>query len=321
MKVVFFGTAEFACPALKRLARHPAIEVVGVVTQPDRPKGRSAKLTSPSVKITAMDLHCKVFQPESIKAPTFLAQLKYIRPDFLVVAAYGKILPREILDLPPNGSFNIHASLLPKYRGAAPIQRAIMDGCDETGITIMKMDEGLDTGDIVLQQSTHIRDTDNFMTLHNRLSELGAELICQALILVSLKKAHFTPQDNKEASYAQKITRDDELIFWDTSKRRVWNQIRALYPGSGAYCYLEIDRSIKMIKVLSADFERFVRGQPGEIIKIDKQGIHVASPKGAVIIQELQLEGKKKVTVAEFLRGYPLKVGQYFLSKPLQEKG
>ncbi|MBI4024295.1 MAG: methionyl-tRNA formyltransferase [Verrucomicrobia bacterium] len=315
MKIVFFGTADFACPTLRRLARHPSFEVVGVVTQPDRPKGRAGKLTPPPVKLLALDLHCKVFQPESLKSPTILSQLKYMRPDFSVVVAFGKILQRDALDLPRHGSFNVHASLLPKYRGPAPIQRAIMDGCEETGVTIMKMDEGLDTGDIVLQQSTHIRDTDNYETLHNRLSEMGAELIGEALLLAADGRARFIPQENKEASYAQKITRDDELIFWETSKRRVWNQIRALYPGPGAYCHIQLEKGPRMVKLLEADFERFVSGEAGEIIKIDKEGIHVASPKGAVIVKELQLEGKKKMSAAEFLRGYPLKVGQRFVSK------
>lgn len=314
MKIVFFGTADFACPALRKLARHPSSEVVGVVTQPDRAKGRAGKLTPSPIKLLALNLHCKVLQPESLKSPAFLSQLKYFRADFNVVAAYGKILQREILDLPQYGSFNIHASLLPKYRGAAPIQRAIIDGCDETGVTIMKMDEGLDTGDIVLQQSTHIRDTDHVQTLHDRLAELGAEFIIEALAQVVSSKARFIPQDNKVASYAQKITRGDELIFWETSKRHVWNQIRALYPGPGAYCYLSTEKGAKMVKLLVADFERFVSGKPGEIIKIDKQGIHIAASKGAVVVKELQIEGKKKMSAPEFLRGYPLKVGQYFVS-------
>ncbi len=314
MKIVFFGTADFACPALRKLARHPSSEVVGVVTQPDRAKGRAGKLTPSPIKLLALNLHCKVLQPESLKSPTFLSQLKYLRADFNVVAAYGKILQREILDLSQYGSFNVHASLLPKYRGAAPIQRAIIDGCDETGVTIMKMDEGLDTGDIVLQQSTHIRDTDHVQTLHDRLAELGAELIVEALVQVVSGRARFISQDNKAASYAQKMTRDDELIFWETSKRHVWNQIRALYPGPGAYCYLPTEKGVKMVKLLAADFERFVSGKPGEIIKIDKQGIHIAASKGAVVVKELQIEGKKKMSAPEFLRGYPLKVGQCFVS-------
>ena len=286
------------------------------MTQPDRPRGRSAKPGSPPVKLVALDLHCTVFQPESLQSLTFLSQLKYMRPDFIVVVAYGKILKREILDLPVHGSFNIHGSLLPKYRGAAPIQRAIMDGCDETGVTIMKMDPGLDTGDVLLQQSTHIRDTDNFQTLHDRLAELGGDLVGQALTLVANGHTRLRPQNGVEATYAQKITRDDELIQWDTSKRQVWNHIRALYPGPGAFSHLEIDKSAKMVKLLVADIERFVSGKPGEIIKMDKQGIHVASPKGAVIVKELQLEGKKKMSAAEFLRGCPLTVGQCFVSKP-----
>ena len=315
MKVIFFGTADFASPALEKLVDHPSFEVVGVVTQPDRPKGRTGKLTPPPVKLKALDLHCRVFQPESLKSLTFLSQLKYLKPVFYVVVAYGRILPREILDLSTHGSFNVHASLLPKYRGAAPIQRAMMEGDEETGITIMKMDEGLDTGDIVLQQSTHIRNTDNIQTLHDRLAELGAHLICESLLLVASGKAKLIPQDNKKASYAQKITRDDELICWDTSKRHIWNQIRSLYPGPGAYCYIQLEKNMKAVKILSADFERFVHGQPGQIVKIDKQGIHVASTKGAVLIKELQLEGKKKMSAAEFLRGFPLTVGQRFTSK------
>lgn len=316
MKIVFFGTADFARPALARLARHPAFRVVGVVTQPDRSRGRSAKPGPPPIKLAALDLHCKVFQPESLQTETFLSQLKYMRPDFIVVVAYGKILKREILDLPVHGCFNIHGSLLPKYRGASPIQRAIMDGCDETGITIIRMDSGLDTGDILLRQSTHIRETDNFQTLHDRLAELGGELIGPALTQVAGGQARFSPQSGAETTYAQKITRDDELIQWEASKRQIWNQIRALYPGPGAFAWLDTDKGPRMVKILSADFERFVSGKPGEIIKIDKLGIHIAAPKGAVIIKELQLEGKKKMSAAEFLRGCPLKAGQFFLSKP-----
>jgi methionyl-tRNA formyltransferase len=315
VKVVFFGTSDFACPALTKLARHPAFQVVGVVTQPDRPKGRQGKLTPPPVKIAALDLHCKVLQPETLKSPSLTSQLKYMKPDFHVVAAYGKIFQRELLDLPTMGSFNIHASLLPKYRGAAPIQRSILDGCDETGITIMKMDEGLDTGDIVLQQSTHIRDTDNVQSLHDRLAELGADLICQSLVMISLGKARFIPQDTKEASYAQKITRDDELIIWETSKRQVWNQIRSLYPGPGAFTYLPTDKGPKTVKLLIADYERFLSGEPGEIVKIDKNGIHIATAKGAILVKELQMEGKKKMSAEEFLNGTPLKAGQKFISK------
>lgn len=315
MKIVFFGTAEFACPALRRLARHPSFQVVGVVTQPDRARGRSGKPSPPPVKMLALDLHCKVFEPESLTSPAFLSQLRYMRPDFNVVVAYGNLLRKEILNLPRHGSFNIHGSLLPRFRGAAPIHRAIIEGCDETGVTIIKMDEGLDTGDILLQQSTHIRDTDNFQTLHDRLAELGAELIEEALLLAASDRASFLPQADGSATYAKKITRTDELILWNTSKRRVWNLIRALSPGPGAYCYLQTDKGLKMVKLLVADFERFVHGNDGEIIKIDKHGIHVASPKGAVIIKELQMEGKKRMTAAEFLRGCPLKVGQKFVSQ------
>jgi methionyl-tRNA formyltransferase len=315
VKIAFFGTSDFACPALRKLARHFSFEVVGVVTQPDRPKGRGGKLTPPPVKLAALDLHCKVFQPETLKSPTFLSQLKYMKPDFLVVVAYGKILQREILDFPRFGSYNIHASLLPKYRGAAPIQRSIMDGCDETGVTIMRMDEGLDTGDMIVQQSTHIRDTDDVQILHDRLAQIGSELIGDALTLVASGSARFMPQDNKLASYAQKITRDDELILWDTSKRRIWNQIRALYPGPGAYSFLEMEKGTKMVKILTADYERFASGEPGKIIKINKQGIHVATTKGAVVIKELQMEGKKKISADEFVSGYSLKTGQRFISK------
>jgi len=315
VKIVFFGTADFACPSLLKLARHPSFRVVGVVTRPDHSKGRSVKPMPSPVKLLALDLHCNVFQPESLKSPAFLSQYKYLKADFNVVAAYGKILPRELLDFLRYGSFNIHGSLLPKYRGAAPIQRAMMDGCDETGVTVMKMDEGLDTGDVVLQQSTHIRDTDNVQTLHDRLAKLGSELIVEALGDVAANKAQFIPQNNKEASYAPKITRDDELILWDTSKRRIWNQIRALYPGPGAYCYLQMEKGVKVVKLLVADFERFVSGEAGFILKIDKEGIHVASQRGAVVIKEMQMEGKKKMSAAEFLRGCPLKVGQRFVSR------
>ncbi|MDD2710752.1 MAG: methionyl-tRNA formyltransferase [Verrucomicrobiae bacterium] len=316
MKVVYFGTSSFACPSLYRLVRHPSFEVTGVVTQPDRPRGRAGKLTPPPVKQAALDLHCKVFQPETLSNSAFISQLKYLRPDFIVVAAYGKILPKNILELPPKGCFNIHGSLLPQYRGAAPIQRAIMDGGDETGVTIMRMDEKLDTGDILLRQSTHIRGTDNYQTLHDRLAELGGILLAEALTLVTENRAVFSKQNPSEATYAAKITREDELIRWDASKRQVWNQIRALYPGPGAYCYVETDKGPKLVKLLTAEFERFVKGKPGEIVAINKEGIHVAANRGAVVIKELQLEGKKKMSAGDFLRGCPLETGQHFLSTP-----
>jgi methionyl-tRNA formyltransferase len=191
----------------------------------------------------------------------------------------------------------------------------MMEGCDETGVTIMRMDEGLDTGDILLQQSTHIRDSDTVATLHDRLAEVGARLLVDALRLVAQGKAEFHPQPEGEATHAPKITRDDEWIEWETSKRRVWNHIRALTPGPGACSWLVTDKGPKMVKLLAADFERFVEGKPGEIIKLDDEGIHVAAPRGAVVIKELQAEGKRRITAAEFLRGCPLKAGQRFVSR------
>lgn len=315
MKVVFYGSADFACPALRALVEHPSFDVVGVITQPDRPRGRQGKLTPTPVKLLAMKLHCKVLQPSSLHSPAFLAQLRYLRPDVGVVAAYGKILPRAALDLPRFGNLNIHGSLLPKFRGAAPIQRAIMEGCDETGVTIMRMDEGLDTGDLLLQQSTHIRDSDTVATLHDRLAEIGATLLVDALRLLAQGKAVFRPQPEGGATHAPKITRDDEWIEWETSKRRVWNHIRALTPGPGACTWLLTEKGPKLVKLLAADFERFVKGAPGEIIKLDGDGIHVASPRGAVIIREIQAEGKRRMLAAEFLRGCPLRVGQKFVSR------
>lgn len=319
MRVVYFGTASFACPALRALARHEAFKLVGVVTQPDRPRGRQQKLTPSPVKETGMEIHAKVFQPEKLRTPAFIAQMEFLKPDFIVVAAYGKILGAELLAMPKYGCFNIHASLLPKYRGAAPIHRAIMDGERETGVTIMKMDAALDTGDIVLQESTHIRPTDNIETLHDRLAELGAQLLPVALIQVRQNKARFTPQDNSKATYAEKISRDDERILWDTSKRHIWNQIRALCPGPGAYTYLRIKGQDKVLKVLRADFDRFLAGKPGKIVKIDKEGIHVAAQTGAVVLQEVQLEGKKRMAAAEFLKGTPLKVGDFLHSHAASE--
>jgi len=319
MRVVFFGTASFACPALRTLARHQAFTVVGVVTQPDRPKGRHHKLVPSPVKELAMEHHVNVFQPEKLRTPAFLAQMKYLKPNFIVVAAYGKILGAELLQMPKYGCFNIHASVLPKYRGAAPIHRAIMDGERETGVTIMKMDAALDTGDIVLQESTHIRPTDNIQTLHDRLAALGAQLLPVALIQVSQNKACFTPQNNALATYAEKMTRDDERVVWETSKRHIWNQIRALYPGPGAYSHLKLKDGYKVVKILVADFERFVADKPGKILKIDSKGIHVAANTGAIIIKELQLEGKKKMSASQFLNGIPLKAGDFFYTSSESE--
>lgn len=320
MRVVFFGTADFACPALRTLAAHPAFKVVGVVTQPDRPQGRQQKLTPSPVKQLAFELHLSVFQPEKLKSASFIAQMKYLKPEFFVVAAYGKILTQELLDLPRHGAFNIHGSLLPRYRGAAPIHRAIMDGERETGVTIMKMDAALDTGDIVLQESTHIRPTDNIETLHDRIAAMGAHLMPIALIQVGQGKAELTPQDNAKATYAEKISRDDERIVWESSKRHIWNQIRALSPGPGAYTYLQWKGSHKTVKILAADFERFVSDKPGRITKIDPKGIHVAAKNGAVVLKELQMEGKKRMPASQFLNGFPLKIGEFFLTFSPGEK-
>ena len=225
------GTAELACASLQALARSPGFEVVAVVTQPDRPKGRALQLTPSPVKETALQFRLPVLQPARARDAAFLEELRPFQPDFIIVAAYGQILPSTILNLPARGCLNVHTSLLPKYRGAAPIQWAILNDEPETGVTIMKMDAGLDTGDILTQASTAIAPADTAATLHDRLAGMGAELLLTTLAQCAAGTLTARPQIEADASYARKITKEDGRLDWSQPVRVLWNRVRAFTPG------------------------------------------------------------------------------------------
>ena len=302
------GTAELACASLETLTRQPDFAVVAVVTQPDRPKGRDLKLTPSPVKVVALSARLPVLQPERARNETFIQELRSLQPDLIVVAAYGQILPQSILDLPRFGCLNVHTSLLPKYRGAAPIQWAILDGEAATGVTIMKMDAGLDTGDILTQQQTPINNEDNSQILHDRLAQIGAALLIQTIRDYVAGKIVPRPQPAQGATHARKITKEDGRLDWTKPAPTLWNRIRAFTPWPGAFTHLPGQPRPHLLKIWQAEVAD-QSGQPGQILHADKTGIIVACGEKALRILNLQREGGRRMTAQEFLAGHPLKPG------------
>lgn len=302
MRVIFMGTPDFAVPALKALAE-AQYEVAAVVTQPDRPRGRGKKEMPPPVKETAGALNIPVLQPQRIKDPDFIRLLNNLAPDVIVVVAFGRILPRDILELPKYGCINLHASLLPKYRGAAPIHRAVINGEKVTGITTMYMDEGLDTGDMILHETVPIYEEDNAGDVHDRLAFLGAGLLIKTLSLISSGQAPRTPQTG-ESSYAPMLTAEDEQILWDRPARDIYNQIRGMTPWPGVRTTMH-GKVLKIWRALALE-EVGMAVLPGRVISAGSDGILVRAGTGRVMITELQLQGAKRLSAAEFLRGTPV---------------
>jgi methionyl-tRNA formyltransferase len=297
------GTADFACPTLAALNDTPRIEVVAVITQPDRPKGRQLIRHPSPVKLEAESHHLRVHQPERLRNDiSFLEQLA---PGLIVVAAYGQILPQSVLDLPPHGCLNVHGSLLPAYRGAAPIQRAILDGQAETGVTIMQMDAGLDTGAMLSKTATPIEPSDNAQTLHDRLAKLGAELLLETIPRRVADELTAEPQDDALATHAAKITRDMGRIDWSQKATQLWNQARAFTPWPGVFTRLD-GKLLKLHEVEPAEAAGLV---PGRVGQADADGIIVGCGDGALRITRLQKEGAKRLSAAQFLAGTPLPPG------------
>jgi methionyl-tRNA formyltransferase len=308
IKIVFMGTPELAAASLKALIASPGFQVLAVVTQPDQPKGRGLKLQPSPVKEVALQNNLPVLQPQRAREESFIAQLREYAPDLIAVAAYGQILPKAILDLPQFGCLNVHTSLLPKYRGAAPIQHSILNGDAETGVTIMKMDVGLDTGDILTQEKTAIEASDNSQALHDRLAKIGAELLVSTIPDYVCGKVQPRPQP-EGASYASKIKKQDGQIDWNQPARVIWNRVRALMPWPGAFTHIPAQPQPQLLKIWESEpAER--TGSPGEILQADKNGIIVACGEGALRISILQREGGRRMSAAEFLAGHPLPVGQ-----------
>ena len=298
MRVVFIGTGEIGVPTLQALMQSGEHLVIGVVTQPDKPVGREQRIEPPPIKRALIGTKMSVLQPERIKDRQSIEEIRALAPDVIVVMAYGQILPRAILEIPAAGCLNLHASLLPRWRGAAPIQAAIAAGDRETGITVMYMDEGLDTGDILLLRKIDIMPTDTGESLHDRLAQIAPKALLEALQLLAKNNAPRIPQDNALATYAPKLTRHDGKIDWSEAAEIIERKIRAFNPWPGAF--MELDG--RNLKIFSASIVN-LSGKPGEILRSEKEVV-IAAGKDALSLDEVQLEGKRRMNTVEFLRGF-----------------
>ena len=307
MRIVFMGTPDFAVPTLEKIieAGH---EVVGVVTQPDKAKGRGHQVVFPPVKETALKYGLTVYQPKRVRDEAFVDQLKTLDPDVIVVVAFGQILPKTVLDLPSYGCVNVHASLLPKYRGAAPIQWAVINGEAYSGVTIMRMDEGLDTGDMIAREKIALDADETGGSLFDKLSAMGGRLLVQVLKELEDGTAVFEKQDDSQAGeYARMLTKSMGAIRFDEPAVRIERLIRGLNPWPSAYTRFR-GKTLKIWKAAVSD-QAYDRA-PGEVAAVSKTDFTVQTGEGALIIQEVQMEGKKRMAAEAFLRGYSVSVGE-----------
>lgn len=305
MRVIFMGTPEFAVPSLESLLKSDD-QVVGIVTQPDRPKGRGQSLTSSPIKLIAERERLPLLQPTKMKDPGFLDVLTAWKPDLVTVAAFGRILPPVILNLPPRGCINVHGSLLPKYRGAGPIQWAIINGEAETGITTMLMDEGMDTGAILLQERLPINVEDTAGTLSTRLAELGGPLLIKTIMLLKAGTLLPRQQDHSQATLAPLLKKEDGVIDWAMSAMAIANRVRGLTPWPGAYTFAGKERwTIWRAEVIAEQ----VNGLPGTVTQVTKDAVHVATGNGVLVLREVQPANRRRMTVSEYLAGHPISVG------------
>ena len=307
MRIVFMGTPDFSVPALKALVE-AGHEVAAVVTQPDRPRGRGKELQMTPVKVQALAYGIPVYQPEKVKDPAFVEILRNLQPEVIVVIAFGQILSRDILDLPPYGCINIHASLLPKYRGAAPTQWAVIDGEKETGVTTMMMDVGLDTGDMLEKTVIPLDPKETGGSLFDKLSQAGGPLILSTLEKLKAGTAVRTPQTDEDSTYAKMLTKSLGQIDWSMEAAAIERLIRGLNPWPSAYTFVHG----KTLKIWDADVlkESSDGAAPGQIIRTDPHSLIVAAGEALLSIRELQLEGKKRMDVETFLRGYTIEKGE-----------
>jgi len=301
------GTPEFAIPSLDMLLKE-GYDVAAVVTQPDKPKGRGNKMSPPPVKEYAMEHGIEVLQPEKVKTEEFVEKIKAINPDLLVTAAYGKILPKSVLDIPKHGCINVHGSLLPKYRGAAPIQWSIINGEKVTGITTMYTDVGMDTGDMLVKAEIEITEDMTAGELHDKLSVLGAEVLKETLKRLENGTLERIPQNDEEATYAPMMTKETGCIDWSKSSREIHNLVRGTNPWPGAYTFYN-DKKMKiwMTSVISDEEHD---SKAGTILKVSKDGIVVACGLGKLIIKEIQFENARKMSVEEYICGHKIDEGE-----------
>ncbi len=305
IRTVFMGTPDFALDTLGGLIE-AGVQMVGVYTQPDRPKGRGKKLTPPPVKELALQHNIPVFQPQKLRDPLAVEELKVLAPDLIVVVAYGQILPQAVLDIPQYGCINVHASLLPKYRGAAPINKVIVDGGAETGVTTMRMDIGLDTGDMLIKRTLTIGADETAGQLHDRMAPLGREAMDETLRQLCAGTLTAEKQDAAETCYASLMKKEDGLIDWSLPAQQIHNLVRGLDPWPAAYTSLN-GETLKISKTAV----EVGSGEAGSVISADESGVSIACGQGVLRIGELQLPGKRKMLAADFLRGHGLPVGSY----------
>lgn len=303
MRIVFMGTPDFAVPSLKQLIQD-GHEIAGVYTQPDKPKNRGMKLTPPPVKVVAQAHNLPVFQPKTLRDEDVQRELAELAPELVVVAAYGKLLPKAVLELPALGCINVHSSLLPKYRGAAPINWAILNGEQETGVTIMHMAEALDAGDIILQAATPIDQNESVEQLHDRLAEMGAELLSKAVTALAEGTAPRIPQDESQYTYAPMLSRELSPIDWSRSALEIHNQIRGLVPWPATTMELKGTKFKVFASLLTGET---VEQPGGTVLGSDKKGIRMVCGDGGVLcITEVQAPGKKRMKAVDYLRGHPI---------------
>ena len=307
MRILFMGTPDIARDCLAALCE-AGYDVVGAVTQTDKPKGRGHAMSSPPVKVYAMERNIPVYQPVTLRDEAFAELLAEINPDLIAVVAYGKILPKNVLDYPKYGCINVHASLLPKYRGAAPIQRVIMDGESVTGITTMYMAEGLDTGDMMLKAEVEITPDDNFETLHDKLAVVGAKTLVDTIEAIKNGSVTREVQDDSLANYAAKIERADCLIDFSLSAREVYNKIRGLSPIPLSFTHTVDGKMLKVISAKMGDKNASGNETSGKVISVD-DGIEVACGVGSVVLLGVLPEGKGRMGASDFVRGRKVSVG------------
>lgn len=310
MRVLFFGTAEFAVPSLEALLADRRFEILAVVTQPDKPQGRGQRMVFSPVKQAALQAGLMVLQPRRVRSADFLEQARSLQPDVLALAAFGQIIPQSLLDLPPLGPINLHGSLLPAYRGAAPIQHAILNGETTTGVTTMWMEATLDTGDMLLQREVSIEPGDTTGTLTPKLAAVGAQLLTETLLLLERGTCPRTPQDHARATYAPAITPDDTRVRWGESAERVCNRIRALSPRPGVFATFRG----RGVKLWQAQVEPEHAGEPGRVLAVTRDGVTVGTGDGAVTLQEVQPESGRRMAAADWARGARVRAGDLFHS-------
>ena len=308
-RIIFMGTPEFACPTLRTLIERGE-QVVAVVTQPDRPKGRGQQTLPPPVKVLALEHGIPVLQPVKVRHPEAVEEIRALEPDLIVVVAFGQILPKALLEIPACGCVNVHASLLPRYRGAAPLNWCIINGETETGVTTMMMDVGLDTGDMLLKGVTPIDPDEDTSSLHDRLSRLGADLLAETIDRIAAGGIVPEKQDDALTCYAPMLKKEDGLIDWSRDAAGIKNLVRGMTPWPGAFSHVE-EKLLKVYRVQTGSGS----GAPGEILSAGRDGIEVACGEGSVVIYELQLEGKKRLPAAEFLAGCKLVPGAFLGKK------